>query len=234
MSNNLDLDQMAENQSAPEVTHNDSNAALDAALTEQLDVDVAAGNATVTSDDYRGHIRFNITTATSAGRTVTLPAVKRVVFVSSDSANTKTVAIVVGATSVAIHPGTTYVVVTDGTADGLAIATFPFDMSAFIPGLPDDGGVILIRKAVRPFTLPASLSGSFVTAAVAATAQADFNILKNGVSIGTIRFAASGTTATFVGISATTFLTGDVLKITAPTPQDATLADVAIDLKGTR
>jgi hypothetical protein len=41
------------------------------------------------------------------------------------------------------------------------------------------------------------LAGSQAVASVAATAQTDFDIRKNEVSVGTMSFAAGGTVATF-------------------------------------
>jgi len=66
---------------------------------------------------------------------------------------------------------------------------------------------------------------------VAATASATFTMLKNGISFGTINFAAAANTATFTVAADTTFDVGDRLTITAPSPADATLADVFMTLR---
>jgi hypothetical protein len=47
-------------------------------------------------------------------------------------------------------------------------------------------------------------------------------------------FPEGGANASFTTTAAVDFFSGDVLAITTPTPQDATLSDVAITLKGTR
>lgn len=71
-------------------------------------------------------------------------------------------------------------------------------------------------------------------AGIAATAQTDFDVRRNGVSVGTIRFAASGTVATFIMVQSQVFQVGDVLKIIAPASPDATLADISFSLAGVR
>jgi hypothetical protein len=87
---------------------------------------------------------------------------------------------------------------------------------------------------VSGITLAASATGSNAEAETAATAQTDFDLHKNGSSIGTIRFAALGTVATFVSISETTFTGGDLLEILAPGTPDSTLAELYFTLYFTR
>ena len=121
MSNNLDLSQVAAAQNQKEVTINDQAGQLDAALTESADVDVSAGNVTVLSATYQRNIRLNVIGATTPGRTVTLPAVKRLMVVTSAAANTQSIDLVRGSTSITVPPDTTVLVYTDATANGLAI-----------------------------------------------------------------------------------------------------------------
>jgi hypothetical protein len=74
--------------------------------------------------------------------------------------------------------------------------------------------------------IPASLTGSSVKAGVAATAQTDFLLQDDGATVATIRFAASGTTASFVSVSAGTIAAGSVIKVVSPASPDATLAEI--------
>lgn len=70
---------------------------------------------------------------------------------------------------------------------------------------------------------------------VAPTADADFDIQRNGVSIGTIRFESGSPTAiTITFASARSFAAGDLLQIISPASPDATLADISISLVGER
>ncbi|MEX2647555.1 MAG: hypothetical protein WD673_00920 [Alphaproteobacteria bacterium] len=76
------------------------------------------------------------------------------------------------------------------------------------------------------------LAGSQGSAGTAATSQADFDLRRNGTSFGTMRFAASATTATFIAASEIVLEPGDVLGVVAPASPDATLADVGFTLAG--
>lgn len=123
MSDNLALEQMAEDQDGAEIVHNDSNAQLDAAITELLEVDVTVGNLSLSNDNYRQNCEFKVINEISPGispnRSLTLPQIKRIVLIWCPDTNTDTVDIVRGAMSLAIAPGQSFFVRTDGTADGL-------------------------------------------------------------------------------------------------------------------
>ena len=82
--------------------------------------------------------------------------------------------------------------------------------------------------------LPQNLTNSQFKAGTAATAEAVFDIQKNGSSIGSATFAASGTSASFTFSSDRDFAVGDYLDIIAPSSQDSTLADISFSLKGSR
>lgn len=100
------------------------------------------------------------------------------------------------------------------------------NLMATFGGVPGVSVVVFAAKVAIPLVFPASMAGSYVTADVAATAQTDFDIQKNGASQGTIRFAAAGTTATYVSVAGFSLAAGDELKIISPNPADATLADL--------
>lgn len=110
----------------------------------------------------------------------------------------------------------------------------PYDIGLYLPGQPDAGGTLLQFVAPRAFTLPEKLAGSQGYAGTAPAAQADFDIQKNGASIGTMSFAASSSTATFTFASETAFAAGDRLSVIAPGMQDASLAELSVTFKGTR
>ena len=110
----------------------------------------------------------------------------------------------------------------------------PYDIGVTKGGLPAVSEVLVRYPFPREVIFPSGLTGSQGVAAVAATAQTDFDVLKNGGSVGTIRFAASGTVATFIMATATTFAVGDIMTIIAPGTQDTTLADLGFALTGIR
>jgi hypothetical protein len=110
----------------------------------------------------------------------------------------------------------------------------PYDVGAMVTGAPDADAVCLRYKFPREVTFPAGLAPSQGVAEVAATADTDFDIQQNGVSVGTMSFAAAATSATFGMTSETVFDVGDVLTVIAPSSPDATLADISFVLAGTR
>jgi hypothetical protein len=110
----------------------------------------------------------------------------------------------------------------------------PYDIALYIEGVTTASEVLLYFVATRAFTWPASLTGSYAKASVAATASTTFTILHNGSSVGSFAFAASGTTATFTFSSAITFALGDTIEITGPATPDTTLANIGITFAGTQ
>jgi hypothetical protein len=114
------------------------------------------------------------------------------------------------------------------------LPTQPYDVGGSYSGAPTASLVILRYPFPRQAIFPAGLTNSQGVAATAATAQTDFDLKKNGSSVGTMRFAAAGTVASFIMASQTTFAAGDVLTVVAPGTPDATLANIGFALAGTR
>jgi hypothetical protein len=104
-------------------------------------------------------------------------------------------------------------------------------LALFIGGLPDAGERVVQYVVTDNITLPVGLDGSAIYAAVAATGSAVFQINKNGSAIGSITFTASGESVAFA--TDIDLVPGDVLAITAPSPQDASLSDISITLLAT-
>ena len=107
-------------------------------------------------------------------------------------------------------------------------------MSGFYPGAPAASAKMMVHVFPVAVDVPSGMTGSQGTAETAATAQTDFDVQKNGVSAGTMRFAAAATTATFIMATATSFSPGDKLQLIAPATPDSTLADIAWSFKGTK
>lgn len=111
---------------------------------------------------------------------------------------------------------------------------FFYDLGCGVNGVTTASQVILRAAMVRSVDFQDDFAGSVGKAEIAATAQTDFDVSKNGSSIGTVRFAAAGTTATFISSGAQSAVSGDVLRIVGPASPDATLANIAITLSGTK
>lgn len=108
-----------------------------------------------------------------------------------------------------------------------------YDVGGYVEGLATASELVWEFYSPRAWTLPSGASGGG-KAGVAATGSATFTLAKNGTSIGTFVWAASGTVATLSITSTTSIAAGDVLSLTAPSSADATLANIAFTLSGTR
>lgn len=166
-----------------------------------------------------------------------MPDGKRTFAIENASGKTATIDTVTGGATVTVKDGVLVEISSKGTDLVQRTAPFAgdphFDVTTFVNAKPVDGDLVFKMVFARAFDLPSGLTGAKAHAGAAAAAVADFDVLKNGASVGTISFAISATTATFTMASATSFAVGDRIEITAPSPQDSTLADIAITLKGT-
>lgn len=108
-----------------------------------------------------------------------------------------------------------------------------YDLASFDTDRPATGE-LLVKIYPLGVTFPAGLTESQAGAEVAASADAVFSITKNGVEFATLTFPAGNSTGVFACVSDTTFEDGDVLRVIAPTPRDATLSGVAATLVGYR
>jgi hypothetical protein len=110
-----------------------------------------------------------------------------------------------------------------------------YDIALFVPAGAGASQEILRVVAARDIFYPEDFAGSRLDAESAATAETVFDILVDGVSVGDITVAISGTTGTFTTDSGElTVSAGEVLSIVAPATPDDTLADISITLFGSR
>jgi len=235
------------------------NAALGATSYEELDgllealggaihllhpITMTTADITLTTAEGLEHSMFNITGALTGDRDLIVPDFEAFYIVRNATSGAFNVGIRTSAqlTFPVVVQGSTALLLCDGT-DVLTFpmvapaATQPMVIGSWKNGLPGVSERVLgftFPSGITGITLPAGATNSSVEAETAATAQTDFDLQKNGSSIGTIRFAISGTVATFVSISETTFTGGDLLEIQAPGSQDATLAEVYFTMYFTR
>ena len=113
------------------------------------------------------------------------------------------------------------------------IGSGPRSVSDFVPGTPATSAVVLQTVAERAFFMSDQLAGSHAFAQAAPSASTAFDVQVNGGSIGTITFAMSSQTATFVtsGSGNEFLVEGDVLTIVAPAGTLNGIADISFDLK---
>ena len=241
MSNNLDISQVASNQDQKEVTINDANGELDAAITEQLTVEVDSSNAaTLSASQFARNVYFIIdedgVDPADADITITCPAQKRGLFVvRNDTDYTVTIEIASQPLdSPFVDAGGMLLLSCDGTnVERQSEGVSPFDVGSSFAGSPTASEIILEFIFTRDVTFPAGLTGSQGSAGTASTGTATFNITQDGTPVGTMVFDASAS-ATFAMATATSFTAGEVLRIVAPASPDATLADLVFTLSGTR
>lgn len=127
------------------------------------------------------------------------------------------------------------------SATFLALNAVVFDDNAalaitfrgFVGGVPATSTTVMRALIDLPMEIPAGGTGSQSHAGTAPNAETDFDLQKNGVSFGTMRFANAANTATFIVASATTFAAGDRLEIVSPANLN-TLANLSFAIRGNR
>ena len=116
---NLGITYIQASQNQKEVTANAAFDALDKALTETFDANLASASVTLTDAQYRQALAVRAQNATVAGRTVTLPARERLTVLVMDSSCTQEVGFVRGSTTLTLAPGQAVLARTDGSTNGL-------------------------------------------------------------------------------------------------------------------
>jgi hypothetical protein len=152
----------------------------------------------------------------------------------SGASGTATVDKIKGVAVSATTPTTGQALEYNGSA--WAPATHPYDIGLTVTEAPTASEVLLRFVAPRAIGFVANFSTSYAKSGTAATGSTVFTIAKNGSSIGTVTFAASGTTGTWAssGGTAQSLAAGDVLTLAGPATPDATLAGIGFMFAGTR
>lgn len=127
------------------------------------------------------------------------------------------------------------------------LARRPYVISVDAPGTPTSNEIVFhhifnklsLGDPTTTVTFNADLYGSYWKADTAATAQTDFLLKKTTAAavtttVGTVRFAAAATTATFVGFAQTQWVDGDTMTLVAPNVPDASISGLYGSLLGYR
>lgn len=116
------------------------------------------------------------------------------------------------------------------TSGGSSVYVVPFGFTS----APTTDEVLLIHVFAETVDFADDWANSADTVGTNPTASFTLTLQKNGATIGTI-VVSTGGAATFATTGgATNFVAGDVLTVLAPTTVDATVANCAFTLKGTR
>lgn len=105
--------------------------------------------------------------------------------------------------------------------------------SGYIPAITL-GQILLLHPVTDAFTIATNAVGSQGYCVTAPTLLATCSMRKNGTQFGTMQFAAAANVATFTVASPVAFAPGDVYSVIAPSPRDATFADLAFATRGVR
>lgn len=239
---NLNVTYIQAAQTQKEVTANAAFDRLDKALTETFVADLTSGNVTLTSTQYRECLVVQASNATTAGRTVTLPAVERIVLLRGSSGNTQTVGFVRGSTTITVSPGQTQIVRTDGTTDGL-FSLLAGQLAEIWVAASDEGtaietgaGKVHLRA---PFAMNvSSVRASLRSACATGTFTVDINV--NGSSILSTKLTVdatelTSTTAAVPAVISSASIGDDALiTIDVDDEGDGTATGLKVLLKGTR
>jgi len=117
----------------------------------------------------------------------------------------------------------------------LALSASPtgsYDFGTYFNGLPTDNLEIMKLVAVRAFDLAANLAGFRGHVGANPTSTAALTLSKNGSPVATINISTGGVFS--CTCSAISVAAGDRLTLNAPSPADATLANIGIMFAGSR
>lgn len=244
----LGITEIAPTQDNKSITHNDAVKALEAASNAILAFSaIGAGPVTLTEAQATGNMVFTLVGG-SAAFNVVFPSqintvnAKRVFAVrNNDTTYDATIKASTGSgTTVVVKPGEGALIVQDYEdmtllSSAPVVTANPYDIGVYVPSLPDDGAELLKFIAVRGFSLADDFAASRGHVGTNPTASAIFTVKKNGASIGTVTVSTGGVfTFNTTGATAETFVAGDYLSLEAPSPQDATMADISIIFFGVR
>lgn len=243
MSNSpiLAIPEIAENQNNKYITHNDAVAWLEAAMNDILVKSaIGAGPVTLSQAEATKYFVYRLSGG-SADFNVVFPSqinannAKRVFAArNEDAAYSATIKASTGTgATVVLRPGETAIILQsyeDMYAVGVVNA---YDLGVFVPGKPTNNAIVAAYVATRPFKLLDNFAGSRGHCNTVPTATAVFDVQKNGSSIGSVSISTGGVfTFSTTGNAVESFAAGDRFTVIAPTPQDATLADVAMSFFG--
>lgn len=244
----LNITQIAEGQTNAYITANNQTDALEqAANAFAVNASVGGGPWELTEEQLSRNVLF-VTSGASGNFDVECPSTinavntKRFFCVDNrDSTYTATVKAATGTgATVELAPDTAAVLYQDHediyliAKSTAAAAANPYDIGAYIPGLPVAGAEVMKFIAPRAIELADDFADSRGHVGVNPTASAAFDVLKNGTSVGSITVSTGGVFTFATTGGGVSLAAGDRLSVTAPDPQDATLSGTSFVFAGTR
>lgn len=242
----LFITELAENQANKYVTINNMLRDLERATNRRLASTVTGtGPVNLTGDECTKYAYYEASGGSGnfnyvfLGEPDAVNNANRLFFFKNASAYIATVKSDAAGTTVVLNAGASAVIhqnhddmVKIAEFDGLTTA--PYDIGFSYPGAPTAALEVLKFVAVRAIDFPDDFAGSRGHVGTNPTATAAFDVKKNGSSIGSISVSTSGTFTFATTGAGTSLAAGDRISIQAPSPADATMADIGIVLMGTR
>jgi hypothetical protein len=241
----LAIPQVGAAQNNKYITINNAVAALEGATQARYNNTTAGTGITISEADAVAYVYYRVSGA-SANFDLTFPATvdgnttQRFIAVFNADATYDCTITSGGVDEVIIGPGEGALVFIYGNSvvaisiQAAVITSYPYDFGGYVPGLPGVGEEVFKFVAVRAITLADDFAGSYGHAGVNPTSTATFTVAKNGSTVGSIVISTGGTftfSTTGAGVS---LAAGDRLSVTSPSPQDATLSNVAFTFAGSR
>jgi len=157
-------------------TSNDADAAIGNAVADFYTVDFAAGAVTLTAAQFRSAILF-IPSGLTANRALTIPAVKRGLFIVHNTDATYTITVTRGSSTKAVAPGEIAFLNTDGTTNSLGGSV-----------IAAGSGTIGSSAGKQTINIPAS---AMIAATTSGPAAAQFETATNDINFMVLDFDAT-------------------------------------------
>lgn len=244
-SNLLAIPEVGDSQNNKATTINNAIAFLEQAANATFS-NLSVGGSGVTINEAT-FTRYNVFVfgGLTGAQTVTFPATvdsnttQRVFsVVNADTADALTIQGTGGAGDKVILSAGQSAIIRMVADDCYRIATgdvvIPYDVGLYVPGIPADGDDVGTVIFARACIMADDFAGSVGHCGANPTSTAVFTVEKNGSSVGTISINTSGVFTFATTGTTVSFAVGDRLTLVAPSPDDATLADIAVTFKAER
>lgn len=248
------LSHIAASQNQKEVTANSAFDGLDEALCSYLSVAMTDADytfATGAGSAGLSNMVFIFTGTLTADRNIILPPnAKPYIMVNGTTGGHKLIVKVgTGLHTVTLSDANHHLMHCDGLNSVYSIGPAQAsDMPArtdaltdFLNGVPTSNEVMFQIPVAFAYTFAANFAGSWANVLVGPTATTVFQILRNGVEIGTITFSPTSPVDLYGVFAMTaspavpiTLAVGDILEVVAPASPDATLAGLGFQVVATR
>lgn len=234
----LNITELLQSQSNKEVTINDALRALENA-TQKYRTAVATAPTNLSTANFTGYFYFNFT-GTPGAWVLNIPATERCFFIMNNTVHDCTLQVTGGAgNDILIEAGEGRLIYSNGTdvfeiGGGGGAGSVPSNVAVMIRGEGTDESLTFTYVYTRDVEIADNFAGSIGYVETPSTGSSAVITMKhNGVTFGTITFAASSNTGVFATSAAEeTFAPGD--RLTFECPANFFLAEgFSLNIEGT-